>query len=141
MVIYSERLVPGFGLHLALLLLLPLGFGMLAPIDVTWGIVNAIVVYAIGVSWLTLGAPKLVVTSTHFRAGRAEISREHLGEARVIDVAGRATAISDARAWKVLRAWIPGGVQVAVTDTNDPAPYWYVSSRHPEQLVAALRSN
>lgn len=138
MVVYRERLVPGIGLHVALLLLLPMGFGMLAPINVTWGTINAIAVYGIGLAWLTLGAPRLVVTDTHFVAGRAAIPLEQLGVASAVPREQRREALADARAWKVVRAWIPGGVSVVVTDADDPAPYWYVSSRRPTELAAAL---
>ncbi|MFM6967725.1 MAG: DUF3093 domain-containing protein [Microbacteriaceae bacterium] len=138
MAIYRERLTPTIGFHLALLLLLPLGFGMLAPINVTWGVINAIAVYSLGVTWLTLGAPQIVVTDTSVRAGRAHIARELLGNAAVVTRPERAAALADARAWKLIRAWIPTGVRVDVRDANDPTPYWYMSSRHPERLVAAL---
>lgn len=138
MAIYRERLTPNVGLHIALLLLIPLGFGMLAPINVTWGAVNAVVVYGIGLAWLTFGAPSLVVTATEFRAGRAVIDRTQLGPAVVVERAERAGELADARAWKVIRAWIPRGVRVEIRDENDATPYWYVSTRHPERLVAAL---
>ena len=140
MVIYRERLTPNLGWHLALLLLIPMGFGMLAPINVTWGIVNAIVVYAAGLAWLVLGAPQIVVTETELRAGRATISRAHVAGATVVERADRAHTLSDARAWKVIRAWIPRGVTVTIQDQNDPTPYWYMSSRSPEKLVGALTS-
>ncbi len=29
-------------------------------------------------------------------------------------------------------------VWIHVTDEQDPTPYWLISTRHPEQLVAAL---
>ena len=140
MVIFRERLAPGFGLHVALLLLLPLGFGMLAPINVAWGVINAIAVYVLGVVWLVLGAPQIVVTETHLRAGRATISRDLIGTAVVVERNERQSALADARAWKLIRAWIPRGVRVDITDANDPAPYWYVSSRKPEELATALSS-
>jgi hypothetical protein len=138
MVIYRERLTPNVGIHIALLLLLPLGFGMLAPINIAWGIINAVSIYVLGIAWLVLGAPLLVVTTDTFRAGSATISREQLGTAEVVERSERRAALADARAWKVIRAWIPRGVQVEITDANDPAPHWYLSSRHPEKLVAAL---
>lgn len=138
MVIYRERLTPNLGWHIALLLLFPLGLGMLAPIDVTWGIINAIVLYSIGVLWFTLGAPQVVVTTEQFRAGRATIDRSLLGEVAVVERVDRKDALSDARSWKVIRAWIPRGVKVEINDPEDPTPYWYVSTRRPEKLVEAL---
>ncbi len=141
MVIYRERLVPNVGIHLALLLLLPMGFGMLAPIDITWGVINAVAVYVLGELWMTLGAPQIVLSGETLRAGRATIDRKFLGAATVIERSERAEALADARAWKVLRAWVPNGVRVDNTDPTDPAPYWYVSSRHPAKLADLLNAN
>jgi hypothetical protein len=31
-------------------------------------------------------------------------------------------------------------VLVVLDDADDPTPYWLVSSRHPEQVLSALRS-
>lgn len=47
---------------------------------------------------------------------------------------------ADARAYLYLRSWVPTAVQVEVTDPSDPAPYWYVSTRQPEQLTQAIES-
>jgi hypothetical protein len=47
---------------------------------------------------------------------------------------------ADARAPLLIRGYVPTGVRVDVTDPRDPAPYWFVSSRHPHELAAALNS-
>ncbi len=44
----------------------------------------------------------------------------------------------DARAWTVVRGWIDPVVRIPLSDPDDPVPYWLVSTRRPEQLVAAL---
>jgi hypothetical protein len=45
---------------------------------------------------------------------------------------------ADPLAFVILRSWIPGGVRIDLADPDDPTPYWFVSTRHPERLVAAL---
>ena len=45
---------------------------------------------------------------------------------------------ADARAWLRTRPYIEAGVRVDVVDPSDPTPYWLVSSRRPEAVVAAL---
>ena len=139
MEIYRERLTPNVGIHVALLLLIPLGFGMLAPINITAGVVSGLGIYALAEFWLTLGAPRIVVTDTTFRAGGASISRDQLGAVTIVAKDERIAALADARAWKLLRAWIPTGVTIVVTDENDPTPYLYISTRNPEGLAAALK--
>jgi hypothetical protein len=46
----------------------------------------------------------------------------------------------DARAWLLIRGWISPVVTVTVVDDSDPTPYWLVSTRQPDALVAALTS-
>jgi hypothetical protein len=138
--IYRERLTPGVGLHIALTLLLPLGFGMIAPLSIVGGIVNAIGIYLAAHAWLYFGAPQVRVTATILHAGRATIERSAVTNPRVVTLDQRPEALANARTWKVLRAWIPTGVMVDITDPADPTPHWYMSSRRPEQLVAALKT-
>jgi hypothetical protein len=42
----------------------------------------------------------------------------------------------DARAWLVIRPWIDPVVKITISDPQDPTPYWLVSSKNPEALVA-----
>ncbi len=44
----------------------------------------------------------------------------------------------DARAFLCQRGWIHTAVRVDLVDPLDPTPYWIVSTRHPDDLVAAL---
>jgi len=46
----------------------------------------------------------------------------------------------DPAAFISVRPWIGPGVQVWLDDPDDPTPYWVISSRHPEQLVKAVRA-
>jgi hypothetical protein len=52
-------------------------------------------------------------------------------------VAERGTRL-DARAYLMLRGWIPGVARITLDDPTDPTPYWLVSTRDPEGLAAAL---
>ena len=45
---------------------------------------------------------------------------------------------ADARAYLALRPYVARAVRVQVEDPADSTPYWLVSSRRPERLVAAL---
>ena len=78
-----------------------------------------------------------------FRAGRARIEATHLGTVTALDaeqtrrVAGPE---ADARAYLLLRPYLKRAVKVEITDPADPAPYWLVSSRHPDELARAVRA-
>lgn len=138
---YRERLWPSTGLFLAISLLAPAGLLVFLPIGTAVGIVGAVVLLAIGVSFLLLTTPTIEVTDAGLRAGRAWLPIAVVGRAEAITgddaVAARGTRL-DARAWLLLRGWVPDVVRVENTDVADPAPYWVLSSRRPAELVAAL---
>lgn len=46
----------------------------------------------------------------------------------------------DPAAYVVHRAWVGPMVLLVLDDPEDPTPYWLISSRHPERVLAALRS-
>lgn len=138
---YRERLWPAPWVFLATALVIPASLLVFLPISLTAGVVVAIGLYAAVLVVLVVTTPTIEVTSTSFRAGRAQIGREFLGSAQAFTGA-EATAERgvnlDARAWMLLRGWLPGLVRVDIIDASDPTPYWLVASRHPEQLAAAL---
>jgi hypothetical protein len=45
----------------------------------------------------------------------------------------------DPAAYVVHRAWIGAMVLLVLDDADDPTPYWLVSSRRPDRVLAALR--
>ncbi|MFG1929846.1 DUF3093 domain-containing protein [Mycobacterium sp. NPDC048908] len=46
----------------------------------------------------------------------------------------------DPAAYVVHRAWVGPMILLVLDDPDDPTPYWLVSSRHPERVLAALRA-
>lgn len=140
MIVYRERLTPPVSFHLALALLLPLGYGMFAPISVVIGITWAILLFVIAELWLFVWAPLLVITDSELRAGRVTISRSVIGIATPITRAERRAALHDARSWKLLRAWIPTAVTIDITDPEDPTPFWFISTRQPTRVTELLNT-
>jgi hypothetical protein len=45
----------------------------------------------------------------------------------------------DPAAFVSIRPWIGPGVQLWLDDPDDPAPYWVVSTRHPDQVAGVVR--
>jgi hypothetical protein len=43
-------------------------------------------------------------------------------------------------AFVVQRPWIRGAVKVTLDDPDDPTPYWLVSCRRPDRLIAAVEA-
>ena len=140
---YREKLWPAVWLYLATALVIPASILVFTPIDLRVGIAVAVVLYGACVAALIIGAPVVEVTSTEFIAGRARLPLSLVGTAAGfsgLEARDERGPRLDARAWLLIRGWIDPVVKVNVTDAADPAPYWLVSTRHPESVVAALQA-
>ncbi|WP_367650309.1 DUF3093 domain-containing protein [Nocardioides sp. zg-DK7169] len=142
-VAYSERLgVPlrwwaqGFmftaSVWLAVVVALPGGLAWL---------ITALVALLIAAGFLSYGSARITVANGELQAGRARISAQHLGSATALDAEQTRRAAgrdADVRAHLLLRPYLKRSVRVVITDPRDPAPYWLLSTRHPEELARAL---
>jgi hypothetical protein len=84
---------------------------------------------------------RIAVDDEHLQVDDARLPRSFIGAVTVIDAKARRDLLgqdADPLAFVIMRPWIAGGVQVEVEDPADPTPYWFVSSRHPARLAAAL---
>lgn len=138
---YRERLTPPPQVFVAVALVVPASVLTFLPINlvVGWGV--GIGLYAALFVLLVLGSPVLRVEDDGFHAGRAVLYPAELGRATGF-TAAEATAERgvrlDARAWTLFRGWVKPVIKIDLTDVTDPAPYWLVSTRHPQRLSAAL---
>jgi hypothetical protein len=139
--VFSERLWPSPGIWTA-----TIAFG--AAIGLIPAPVNATVAVIVGalsivglVTLLVLTTPSIVLTESHFTAGRArvpiavvagveQLNPEQMRQARGVGL--------DARAYLCIRGWLPVGARLLLADPRDPTPYWLVSSRRPEALSVAV---
>lgn len=141
---YRERLWPSPWLFVATALVIPASILVFAPIDFVVGVVVALVLYAGCVVALLSLSPTIEVADGELRAGRAHIPLELLGEPRAF-AADQAFAERgprlDARAFLVIRGWVRDVVRVPVEDPQDPTPYWLLSSRRPNDIVAAIQGS
>lgn len=140
---FTERLWPG-GLVWGTTVFFALAVGIAVfPASPPVAIGAAAVVLATGVALAWLTTPLVAVADGELRAGRARIPVSLLGEPVALDAVATRAALGpdlDARAFVCLRAWAGTAVQVPVNDPRDPTPYWFVSSRRPELLAAAIRA-
>jgi hypothetical protein len=112
------------------------------PPVVSWTI-TAIALALMTALLVGYGSAAIRVDHGQLTAGRARIGAEHLGEAVPLDVdAARRLAgpEADARAFLLLRPYLKRAVRVEITDPADPAPYWLLCTRRPDDLAAALRA-
>ncbi len=140
---YRERLIPGPGLFIALLLLIPAIALVLTPINAALALPIAIIVYVIAAITLILLAPTIRVSGGRLTAGHAEIPVDQLGEIRLLGSESLRAAIGpglDARSFLLVRGWIHRGIQAINVDPADPAPYWILTTRHPQKLAHAIEA-
>lgn len=87
------------------------------------------------------GSVTVEVDGDSLRAGAATLPLRSLGEASTLNPE-RARALltheADPRAFMLLRSYVKTAVRVEVVDPQDPHPYLFLSSRHPDQLAAAF---
>ncbi|MEE1751610.1 DUF3093 domain-containing protein [Streptomyces sp. SP18CS02] len=116
------------------LVMLPLG-----PVPMLGGLIGAAALASVAVS--SYGSARIRVVAGSLVAGDARIPLSALGEPEVLD-AEEARAWrsykADARAFMLLRGYVPTALRVEVTDPDDPTPYVYLSTRDPRALAAAL---
>lgn len=104
-------------------------FGTLIPLAIA-------MVWWLGRSTLQIADGELRIRGAHLPLGYISGSIA-LDERTLRRVVGRE---GDPAAFVSIRPWIGPGVQLWLDDPDDPAPYWVVSSRHPDRVVAALRA-
>lgn len=110
------------------------------PEALSW-LVTAIAAMIAAAVNLSYGSARIRVVGDRFHAGRAWIETRYLGAAVALDAEAtrRAAGVqADARAYLLLRPYLRCSVRVQIRDPADPTPYWLISSRHPEELAAAL---
>lgn len=141
MELFRERLWPALWWYPIIALIIPATLLVFAAIDLVAGIVTSIALVGGAVALLIGSAPTIRVADGTLYAGRARIPVSLVGDARIATGeearAERGTRL-DARAWLMLRGDVGPVVRIEITDPDDPAPYWLVSTRRPDELVAAL---
>ncbi len=116
------------------LMLLPLG-----TLPMLGAVVAGILLTGALVS--SYGSVRIRVVAGSLVAGDARIPVSALGDAEILDAEeARAwrTHKADLRAFMLLRSYIPTAVRIPVTDPDDPTPYAYLSTRHPQALADVL---
>jgi hypothetical protein len=142
---YDERLgVPLRWWALATMFLASLLLAFLVAMPLWLALLGAGLLAAATVALLVgYGAARISVRDGVLTAGRARIATTHLGGTTPLDPAAAhrlAGREADARAFLLLRPYVGRAVRIDIADPSDATPYWLVSTRHPDRLVAALSS-
>jgi hypothetical protein len=111
------------------------------PVGTGAGLAAAIVGLVLAGVVAVRSATRVRVQDGELRAGSAHIPLTLLRAPQSLDADATRHALGpglDARAHLCLRGWVRTAVRVELDDPADPTPYWIVSTRRPEALVAAL---
>jgi hypothetical protein len=75
-------------------------------------------------------------------AGGAHIPTRFVGRSDVVRDESKRMALGpqlDPAAHVLHRPWVPAAVRLEILDPEDPTPYWVVSTRRPDRLLAEVR--
>jgi Protein of unknown function (DUF3093) len=75
-------------------------------------------------------------------AGPAHLPADVISRSAEIPHSAKSAALGrqlDPAAYVLHRPWVGPMVLLVLDDPDDPTPYWLVSSRHPERVLAALQ--
>lgn len=141
---YVERLSPPAGLWVgAWVGGLVLGISFYAALGPVAGLLAVLVPGLLLSTVLRRSAAVVAVDGGDLVAGPARVPVSALGPARALtpDESRRLRGPeSDPAGYHLIRGWVPAGVRADVVDPGDPTPYWFVASRRPAELAAAIEA-
>ena len=139
---YRERLWPSFAVwFLAVFVLAMCDIAVWAGLGWPSGGAFTLLSGAGVLYWMISLSSIIEVDADEIRAGRAHIALNLIADVEPLDATTTRAALgrdADGRTYLVTRAWVSTSVRFAITDDADPTPTWIVSTRHPENLTAAL---
>jgi Protein of unknown function (DUF3093) len=104
---------------------------------VTYGVALALALLGV----LAMNRVTLAVEGAELRVDDARLPLSVISSVTVLDAESKRNLLgidAEPLAFVIQRPWIPRGVRIDLNDPDDPTPYWYISSRHPRELAAAL---
>jgi hypothetical protein len=141
---YVERLSPPVGLWVAVWVgALALGISFYAALGPLAGLAALLVPALLLSTVLSRSTAVVAVDGGDLLAGPARIPVSALGPARALtpdESRRRRGPESDPAGYHLIRGWVPAGVLADVVDPGDPTPYWFVASRRPGELAAAIEA-
>ena len=142
-ILYKERVRPNLGTFIVVATLLPAVILVSEPFDFRIGIaIGALLVLMIWAA-LFFKAPVIQVGKTTLSVGRARIPRTLLGRIEVVSkdqIFHERGPNLDPAAYRVFQGTVKTALKIAVKDSNDPTPYWIISTRKPAQLATVLKA-
>ena len=141
---YHERVLPKWSSFLPLLIVYPTFWLTMAPFSALLGSIFGVAITLVIAAVMVLSSPKITISMSEIRVGRAHIARKLLGSASMIQKQDQFSAKGaqlDARAYLALQPSVSGLIRLEIKDSKDPTPYWLFSTRKPELVVEIISAN
>jgi hypothetical protein len=138
---YSELVTPKWTSFLPLTLILPTFWLTFAPINAPVGLVSGLLVTFLAIGLMIANSAKITVSGGQVQVGKANIEAKFIGVCEDVAYAPRfAQRVPnlDPRAYLKLQNSRRGLVKLEILDKKDPTPYWLISCKQPQQLIAAI---
>src|SRR4030095_12359958 len=106
-----------------------------------WAVGTTLAALLVAAAIFASASIAISVDTDQIRVGRAAIEHRYIAGCRALDAEEtrrRGGVEADARAHMVLRPYVKTAVEIILDDSDDPVPYWLVSTRHPQRLSAAM---
>ena len=139
---YDERLLPPWWMWLLVVgFALSIGAAYGSPFGVRIGFGAGVIAGFAATTAVLVWSARVVVSDGELRAGPAHVPLRFVAATTPLTAADARLLRGrdgDPMAWMLLRGWVPTAVRVDLDDVDDPTPYWYVSTRHPQRLAQAV---
>lgn len=100
----------------------------------------ALAAAAVVLLW-SMGRASVAVRDGEIWAGSAHLPIELIDKAAAIGAEAKSAAMGrqlDPAAFVYQKGWVKTMVVLVLDDADDPTPYWLISTRHPERILAAI---
>lgn len=115
-----------------------------AALGTRWGWLSALF-QLLGLIYLSQRSLlEIEISEGQLFVNKARIEIKYLGKIEILSADQMRQwrgPLSDPAGYMALRFWISTGVKIEVNDPRDKAPYWLLSSKKAQPLVAALSQN
>lgn len=112
-----------------------------AALGTRWGEITGLI-QLLGLLLISQRTPlEIEVSEKELRVGSAHIERGFLGKIEPLNAEQMRQwrgPLADPAAFMALRFWISTGIKIEINDVKDPTPYWLISSKKAQPLMAAL---
>ncbi len=122
-------------------LVMPATVLIFLPLSLLVGVLAGVGMWAGALAILWIFSPVIEVRNGVLRVGNARINATYIGPVQAFrghDARHEKGPGAHGLAWMSLRPWVDPVVRITVLDSDDPIPYWLVSTRRPEELISSL---